>query len=77
MRSSYDFSTVVTESRRITYRGDSFVSDDMEPLYEGSVDLDAAHFIIGYTGMVVFLMVPRAGALSRCMDMQAPVGKVS
>ena len=32
MRSSYDFSTVVTESRRIKYGGDCCVSDDMESL---------------------------------------------
>ena len=30
VRLSYDFSTVVPESRRITYGGDCCVSDDME-----------------------------------------------
>ena len=64
MRSSYDLSTVVPESRRITYRGDSYVSDDMESLSECSVDVDAAHFRISDTRMGIFLMVPRAGASS-------------
>ena len=62
MRSSYDFSTVVTESRRIKYGGDCCVSDDMESLSEGYVDGDAVHFRIGDTGMGIFLMVPRSGA---------------
>ena len=62
MRSSYDFSAVVPESRRITYDSDSFVSDDMEYLSEGYVDEDDALLRIGDTGMVIFLMVPRAGA---------------
>ena len=62
MRLPYDFSAVVPESRRITYVGDSCVSDYMESLSEGSVDGDAAHFSIGDTGMVIFLMLPRAGA---------------
>ena len=64
MRPSYDFSTVVPESRRITYRGDSFVSDETESLSKYFVDGDATHFSIADTGMVMFLMVPRAGALS-------------
>ena len=38
MRLSYDLSTVVPESSRITYGGDSCVSDDMESLSGFSVD---------------------------------------
>ena len=64
MRSSYDLLTVVPESRRITYGGDSCVSDDMESLSECSLDGDAVRFRIGDTGMEIFLMVPRASALS-------------
>ena len=63
MRLSYYFLTVVPESRRITYGGDSCVSDDMESLSEDSVDGYATHFRIGDTGMWTFLMVPRASAL--------------
>ena len=62
MRSSYDLSTVVPESRRITYGGDFCSYDDMESCYKGSVDEDAALFRIGDTGMGISLMVPRAGA---------------
>ena len=62
MRLSYDILTVVPESRRITSGGDCCVSDDMESLSECSVDVDAAHFRIGNTGMGIFLMVSRAGA---------------
>ena len=62
MRSSYDFLTVVPESRRIIYGGDSFVSDKMESLSECSVDEDAANSSIGDTGMGIFLMVPRFSA---------------
>ena len=57
MRSSYDLSTVVPDSRRITYGGNSCVCDDMVSLSEGFVDGDAAHFRIGDTGMGIFLMV--------------------
>ena len=64
MRSSYDLSTVVPESRRITYGGDYCVSDDMESLSECSVDGDATHFRIGDTGMGILFMVPRAVTLS-------------
>ena len=58
MRSSYDFSTLVLASRRITYRSDSCISDDMESLSECSVGGDATHFSIGDTGMGIFLIVP-------------------
>ena len=61
MRSSYDLSTVVPESRIITYGGDYCVSDDIESCSKGSVDGDAVHLRIGDTGMGIFLMVPRAG----------------
>ena len=50
------------DSRRITYGGDYCVSDDMKSLSEFYVDVDAAHFRIGDTGMGIFLMVSRAGA---------------
>ena len=63
MRLSYDFSTVVPESRRIPYRVDSCVSDEMDSLSECSVDGDTPHFSIGDTGMGTFLIVLRAGAL--------------
>ena len=64
MRLSYDFSTVVPDSRRITYGGDYCVTDEMESLSDCSVDVDSAHFIIGDTGMGLFLMVPQAGTYS-------------
>ena len=64
MRLSYDFLTVVPESRIIAYGDDSCVSDEMESLYDCSVDGDAAHFSIGDTGIGVFFMVPQAGASS-------------
>ena len=60
---SYDFLALVPESRRITYGGEYFVSDDMESLSECSVDGDAAHFRIGDTGMGIFLIVPLASTL--------------
>ena len=63
MRSSYDLSTVVPESRRITDGGDVFSSDDMESFSKGYVDGDAALLMIGDTGMGIFLMVPQAGVL--------------
>ena len=62
MSLSYDLSTVVPESRRITYGGNCCSSGDIESCYKGSVDGDAAHFRIGDTGMGMFLMVPRAGS---------------
>ena len=65
MRSSYYFLTVVPDSRRKTYGGDSCVSDDMESLSKGSVDGDEAHLRIGDTGMGIFLMVPR-DSVSSC-----------
>ena len=64
IRSSYDLSTVVPESRRITYGGDYCVYDDLESLSECPVDGDAAHFRIGDTGMGIFFMVPGPAASS-------------
>ena len=63
MRSSYDFSTIVPESSKITYGGDCCVYDDMDSFSEGSMDADVAHFRIGDTVMGILLMVPQAGAL--------------
>ena len=65
MSLSYDFLTVVPESRRITYGGDSCVYDEMESLSGFSLDGDATHFSIDDTGMLILLMVTRAGASSR------------
>ena len=56
-RSSYDFSTLVPESRRITHGGDYCVYDEMESLSDCSVDGNATHFSIGDTVMGMFLMV--------------------
>ena len=42
MRSSYDFSTVVPESRRMTYGGDSGSYDDMEMVS----DIDGHYLVI-------------------------------
>ena len=61
---SYDLLTVVPDYRRITYRGDSLVSDEIDSLYECSVDGDAASFSIGDTVMGILWMVPRPGASS-------------
>ena len=61
MRSSYDLSTIVPESRRITYGGDFCSYDVMESCYKGSVDGGVVVLSIGDTGMVIFLMVPRVG----------------
>ena len=60
MRSSYDISTVVPESRRITYGGDFCSSDVMESCSKGPVGGYATVIGIGYTGMGIFLMMPRS-----------------
>ena len=52
MRLSYDFLTVVPESRRISYVGDSCASDEMEPLSDCSVYADAAHFVGIYCQLI-------------------------
>ena len=49
----------------------------MESLSDCSVEGDNTHFIIGDTGMGILLMVPRAGASSRWMEMRVPGGKGS
>ena len=77
MRSSYDFLAVVPDSRRVTYGGDSCVSDEMESLSGCSVYGYAAHFSIGDTGIGIFWMVPQDGALSYLIDTQVPGGKGS
>ena len=64
MRLSHDFLTVVPLSRRITYGGDSCVSDEMDYVSECSVYGDATDSRIGDTAMGIFLMVPSAGASS-------------
>ena len=61
MRSSYDLSTVVPLSRRITYGGDFCSSDVMESCSKSYVDGYAAVISIGYTGIGILLMVPRFG----------------
>ena len=61
MRSSYDISTVVPKSRRITYGGEFCSSDVLESCFKGSVDVDAAVISIGDTGMRILLMVPQFG----------------
>ena len=63
MRSSYDLSTVVPESMRITYGGGFFSSDVMHLCSKCSANGDAAVLSIGDTGMVILLMVPRVGVL--------------
>ena len=63
MRSSYDLSTVVTLSRRITYGGDVCSSDVIDSCSKVSVDGDAAVLSIGDTGMGIFLIVPQVGVL--------------
>ena len=63
-RLSYDFLTVIPESRIIKYGFDSCVSDEMELLSDCSMYGDSAHSIIGDNGMGMLLMVPRSCASS-------------
>ena len=77
MRSSYDISTVVPLSRRITYGGDFCSYDVMESCYKGSVDGDAIVLSIGDTRMEIFLMVPRVGVSLWWMYTRVPGGKGS
>ena len=63
MRSSYDISTVVPFSRRITYGGNFCSSGVMESCSKGSLGGYTAVLSIGDTGMRIFLMVPRVGVL--------------
>ena len=59
MRSSYDRSTVMPLSRRITYGGDVGSSDVIDSCSKSSGTGDAAVFNIGDNGIKIFLMVPR------------------
>ena len=77
MRLSYYFSTIVLDSSRIIYRGDSWGSDEMETLFYCAVDGDVAQFRIVETGIGMFLMVPQASASSCWMDTWVPGGKGS
>ena len=63
MSLSYDFLTVVLESRRMTYDGDSGSFLDMELSSDWFGDGDAANFRIGDTGSGILLMVPRDSTL--------------
>ena len=58
MRSSYYFSTVIPESRIMTYGGDSRSSDDWDLLSDWSDNVEAAGFMIVETGSGILLMVP-------------------
>ena len=64
-RSSYDRSTVIPLSRRITYGGDVCSSDVIDSCSKVSGTGDAAVFNIGDNGIGIFLMVPRVG-ISLC-----------
>ena len=61
MRSSYDCSTVMTLSRRITYVGDVGLSDVIDSCSKSSGTGDVAAFNIGDDGIGIFLMMPRVG----------------
>ena len=61
MRSSYDCSTVIQFSRRITYGGDFGSSDVMDSCSKSSGTGDAVVFNIGDNGIRIFLTVPRVG----------------
>ena len=65
MRFSYDRSTVIPLSSRITYGGDFGSSDVMDSCSKSSGTGDAAVFNIGDNGIRIFLMVPRVG-ISLC-----------
>ena len=57
MRFSYDFLTVIPESRRMTYGGDSGSSDDWEISSDVFDNIEAAYFIIAETGSGILFMV--------------------
>ena len=57
IRSSYDFLTVVPESRRMTYGSDSGSSDDMELSSDWFGNGEAEYFIIDDTESGILLMV--------------------
>ena len=61
MRSSYDCSTMIPFSRRITHGGDVCSSNVIDSFSKVSGTGDAAVFNIGDNGIGTFLMVPRVG----------------
>ena len=63
MRSSYDLSTVVPLSRKITYGSDVCSSDVIDYCSKVSVDGDSAVLNIRDNGMGIFLMLPRVSVL--------------
>ena len=65
MRLSYDRSTVIPLSRKITYGGDVGSSDVIDSCSEVSGTGDAEVLNIGDNGIRIFLMVPRVG-ISLC-----------
>ena len=58
IRSSYDLSTVIPESRRMSYGVESGSSDDMELSSDWFGNGEAADFIIVETGSGILLIVP-------------------
>ena len=65
MRLSYDRSTMIPLSRRITYGGGFGSSDVMDSCSKSSGTGDAAVFNIGDNGIRILLMVPRV-VISLC-----------
>ena len=65
MRLSYDRSTVIPLSRRITYGGVFGSSDVMDYCSKSSGAGDTTVFNIGDNGIGILLMVPRVG-ISLC-----------
>ena len=61
MRFSYDLSTVITLSRRITYGGDVCSSDIIDYCSKISGTGDTTVFNIGDNGIGIFLIVPQVG----------------
>ena len=59
IRSSYDILTVILESRRITYGGDSGSSDDWGLSSDWCNNDEAEYFIIVETGGGILFMVPQ------------------
>ena len=57
IRFSYDFSTVIPESRGMTYGGYSGSYYDWEMLYDWFYNVEAADFTIVETGSGILLMV--------------------
>ena len=75
--SSYDFSTVVPESSRITYGGDSGSSIDIELLSNWFENVEAANFRVGDTGSRILLILPQVSAYLCSIDTRVPGRKVS